>query len=138
VNQALSYSIKVWLTTIVFSPILSTLTILIDARNFHDVINISMLLLGLPLTILLIGVITIPSAIVFYFSSLYLLKKDVTSFSAKIILSIIGFLLTCLSINIFGDFKFTSAYLFIISPYLLVIMISIWIHRFKKIVGTII
>jgi hypothetical protein len=131
-NKVLSYSLKVWLTTIVLCPVLSILTLLIQAVNLHEAANVVMLLVGSPFSMLLIGVLTIPSAVLFYISSKYLLKWGVKTFFAKIILSLLGLLLTCLTISVFGNFRFTLNYVFVILPYLISIFISIWIYRLES------
>jgi len=130
-NGTLSYNIKVWLTSLFISSILADLMNLRYAQSMHDVLNIFAMLVGIPLLILMMGVITIPSATIMYFSNIYLFKHDVNVLSIKLILSVLGLLLTFLSISIFGDFQFTADFFITASPYFLAVLISIWVYRLK-------
>jgi len=130
-NRTLQYNIKVWLTSLLISSILAVLMNLRYARSIHDVFNIFAMLIGVPFLILMMGVLTTPSATIMYFSTIYLFKHDVNVLSIKLILSVLGLLLTFLSISIFGDFQFTEDFFITASPYFLSVVISIWMYRMK-------
>jgi|GEM_PF-4194174 len=130
-NRTLQYNIKVWLTSLLISSILADLMNLRYARSIHDVFNIFAMLIGVPFLILMMGVLTTPSATIMYFSTIYLFKHDVNVLSIKLILSVLGLLLTFLSISIFGDFRFTEDFFITASPYFLSVVISIWMYRMK-------
>jgi uncharacterized protein YacL len=132
-NPSLLYTRKVWFTIILLAPTFGILSILFRAKNMDDVMDVFKLFIGIPMAALLFGIITIPSVIAFYFATKYLFTSYFNQFSVKIVLSILGILLTFLSAGLMDEFKlkFNIDYLLTIAPYLFAVVISVWIYKFR-------
>lgn len=128
-NHSLEYTKRVWLTSILLSLVFSILTILTRTRNIHDVTGVFTLFLGLPAGVLFMGLVTIPSAIVLYFSVQLLLKHNINSLLSKLMLSLLGILLVCAQVAAMGELRFTVGYAIILLPYWTAIVFSVWIYK---------
>ena len=130
-NSSRAFTLRVWLTSIILSSVFSLLILLLKAANLHDVIEILTLLLGTPFSVLLFGVISLPSAFAFYLLCEYLLKLNMAPRLRKTFLSIIGVLLALVPIGTFGDLQMSLNFAILVSPYVFAVLASIWIYKLE-------
>ncbi|RKR82541.1 hypothetical protein BDD43_2726 [Mucilaginibacter gracilis] len=136
-DHTLKYSFKVWVTSAILASILSWLIVFVQVNSIHDFILGLELLLGMPVMIVLTGMFTFPSAIILYFSVRYLTRYYIGFVCTKMILTLLGLLLTSVYVYMLNDFSFhsnifTLDYLLVVAPYYFAIIISIWIYKLKN------
>lgn len=128
-NKEYSYSLRVWITTLLLSPLFALLTIAPKLRSFREAIELVTMLVGVPIMAILLGLITIPGIFVFHFFCRFLIKYKIPVLSVKSILSFLGIFFVCVPAYIFGHFEFTWDYALLILPYWVALFISIWIYK---------
>lgn len=129
-KQALIYSLKVWLTTAIISPILIIIIrLMIDATLIHShtsgllVLYLFMLGTGLMLSL--------PSAILLWLMAYSIIISKVAVTFQRTLIAIVSFLLVCIPLIIIGFMLDTRDLIYHIGTYYLVTVIAIAFYDWK-------
>ncbi len=124
--NALEYTIRVWLTSVLFGPILLILGLLMHSQGEY----------GILLVAILFGAfLSIPSFFLLYFFTKYSTKLQDNIIITKCLLTIVGILLTYIPFYILNgyhlmlDGDLLSRYFFI--SYCIVIIFGVWFYKLK-------
>lgn len=126
-----TFSKRVWLTGAVFSPVFALLINLRSATSLKDVFDVMILLVGTPFVMLIIGIISLPSALILYLTCKLVLKWNIPSVTRKLCLSLISIILTLIPIVILGNFRLSWEFAILTAPYVIVVVIAIWIYKLE-------
>ncbi len=130
-NNSQSYSLKVWLTTSILSPLLYS-------YNFHNqnyTLHSKGDIIGYILvSILFFAGVASPSCLIFVWLNKFIIRLSQNIFISKFIINLLGLILGTLPIMmIFTSLNYYNDLLSnIIIPYILVFTISIWLFTIEK------
>ncbi|NVM67096.1 hypothetical protein FHW88_005417 [Mucilaginibacter sp. SG538B] len=132
--KALGYTLKIWLTSIVISPILHLFINGITEPNMgYAKIGVTssvyFILMSIPFGIIL----SIPSFLLLWLAVYLLIRFDVKTNQARGLLSVIGTALSSLAFYIVFGYDDPSSYKETVLwalPYCIVIVASVWYYRF--------
>ena len=124
-KQAFIYSLKVWLTAVFITPLLLKL--------FWMIINESSGSNAVGALIIFGGILSIPSVLLLFLTSLILISKAITVTSMKLILSLAGIILAYLPVWILNgrQFALDSFMLNFFVGYTVVVIAGIWVYKLK-------
>ncbi len=117
-----TYVFRVWLTSVIISPVIYALFNPIpDGSNAVTLVIAVMIFIG--------GCISIPCAILIDIAIKFLVKFNLPVVSVKIRLSAIGLILSYSPFFILGNFRFYQADLYVAVPYGVTVLAAIWVYR---------
>jgi len=124
-KQALIYSLKIWLTGVFISPVLVKLFWLIIGESSGSNAIGALMLFG--------GILSIPSVLLLFLSVLILTKQAIEVNSMKLILSLIGVILTYLPIWFLNgrEFGLDNFMLNFFIAYTVTVIAGIWFYKLK-------
>ena len=131
IRTTLYYSLKVWLTSVVLSPMLF---LLIDSFTKHSQTNLEGGIGFILFSILYGLIISLLSWLLLWLSCYYLLRLSITQLTFKLILSFISSVLTALPFLLLfsRDDGFPDAFTIIWTlSYSIVIIGGVWFYRVK-------
>jgi hypothetical protein len=128
-QQALIYSLKVWLTSVLLSPLMSNVVLMLmpNGHSFMDFISsyFVQLLIG--------GFLSFCSFLILFVFTYLFIKQSFEEVKVKISLSFIGFVLAIIPIVWLTGWqlKFNGDLIHFI-PYPLVVIIGIWFYSLRQ------
>ncbi|MBB6111858.1 hypothetical protein [Mucilaginibacter lappiensis] len=124
-KQAVIYSLKVWFTGVFISPVLVKLFWMIIGESSGSNAIGALMLFG--------GILSIPSVLLLFLSVLILAKQAIAINLMKLILSLIGIILTYLPIWFLNgrQFGLDSFMMNFFVAYTVIIIAGIWFYKLK-------
>ena len=124
-KQALIFSLKVWLTAVFVTPLLLKLFwMIINESSGSNVIG-ALIIFG--------GVLSIPSVLLLFLTSLVLIRQVIATHSIKLILSLAGIILSYLPIWFLNGRQFIldNFMLNFFVGYTVIVIAGIWFYKLK-------
>ena len=124
-KQALIYSLKVWLTAVFIAPLLLKLFWIVTNESSGSNAIGALIIFG--------GILSIPSVLLLFLTTIFLVRQTITVNSMKLILSLGGLILTYLPIWFLNGRQFVldSFMLNFFVGYTVIIITGIWFYKLK-------
>lgn len=128
-KRALIYTVKVWLTGVFLSPLLSNIIFFL-VTDYYDNIMESLSLFAFE--VIMGCIFSLFGLPLFFLLAFILIRQSVHNIKSRLILSVMG-LLSTLGPTLFltqGRFNYTNAIILYL-PYTVVVLVSIWLYIFN-------